>query len=127
MKLIKYLMIFIEYNMKPGSAVVVASAFNCYRLFKNVVIMLNALSHDNTYQRKIKEIELAQKRRRDKYFKDSEQMTATILLLIVIFAIVLSVFAIYFYDKKLMKEIAEYEERMKNKGYFKRHFIKDKK
>ena len=42
-------------------------------------------------------------------------MTATILLLIVIFAIILSVFAIYFYDKKLMKEIAEYEERMKNK------------
>ena len=54
-------------------------------------------------------------------------MTTTILLLIVIFAIILSVFAIYFYDKKLMKEIAEYEERMKNKGYFKRHFIKDKK
>jgi preprotein translocase subunit YajC len=54
-------------------------------------------------------------------------MTTTILLLIVMFAIVLSVFAIYFYDKKLMKEIEEYEERMKNKGYFKRHFIKDKK
>jgi uncharacterized membrane protein YsdA (DUF1294 family) len=36
-------------------------------------------------------------------------MTATILLLIVIFAIILSVFAIYFYDKKLMKEIAEYK------------------
>ena len=54
-------------------------------------------------------------------------MTTTILILIIISVIVLGVFAVYFYDKKLIREIEEYEERMKKKGHFKRHFKKDKK
>ncbi|SVB53690.1 uncharacterized protein METZ01_LOCUS206544 [marine metagenome] len=28
------------------------------------------------------------------------------------------------YDKKLVKEIAEHEEKMEKKGLYKRHFIK---
>ena len=51
-------------------------------------------------------------------------MTATTLIFIVVGLIVCSIIAIYFYDKKLMREISQYEERMKNKGYFKRHFLK---
>ena len=51
-------------------------------------------------------------------------MTGTTVILISVIALLLSIFAIYFYDKKLTKEITKYEERMKNKGYFKRHFLK---
>ena len=54
-------------------------------------------------------------------------MTTTILILIIISAISLGVLGVYFYDKKLVKEIKEYEERMKKKGHFKRHFKKEKK
>jgi uncharacterized membrane protein len=51
-------------------------------------------------------------------------MTGTIVIIISVIALLLSIIAIYFYDKKLMREISQYEERMKNKGYFKRHFLK---
>ena len=54
-------------------------------------------------------------------------MTTTILILIIISAIYLGLLGVYFYDKKLVKEIEEYEERMKKKGHFKRHFKTEKK
>ena len=54
-------------------------------------------------------------------------MTTTILILIIISVIFLGVLGVYFYDKKLVKEIKAYEERMQKKGYFKKHFKKEKK
>ena len=54
-------------------------------------------------------------------------MTTTILILTIISAISLGVLGVYFYDKKLVKQIEEYEERMKKKGHFKRHFKTEKK
>ena len=54
-------------------------------------------------------------------------MTTTILILIIISAISLGVLGVYFYDKKLVKEIKAYEERMQKKGHFKRHFKTKKK
>jgi len=42
-------------------------------------------------------------------------MTGTIVILISVVAILLSIFVVYFYDKKLTKEIIKHEERMKNK------------
>jgi uncharacterized protein YneF (UPF0154 family) len=45
-------------------------------------------------------------------------MTATTLILIVVISLVCSIIAIYFYDRKLMREIAKYEKKMykKKKG-----------
>ena len=57
-------------------------------------------------------------------YLEYKKVTGTIVILISVIALLLSIFAIYFYDKKLTKEITKYEERMKNKGYFKRHFLK---
>ena len=54
-------------------------------------------------------------------------MTTTILILTIISSIFLGVLGVYFYDKKLVKQIEEYEERMKKKGHFKRHFKTEKK
>jgi len=51
-------------------------------------------------------------------------MTGTIVILISVIALLLSIIPIYFYDRKLTREISQHEERMKNKGYFKRHFLK---
>ena len=51
-------------------------------------------------------------------------MTKTILFSIIGFLIIILGFVIHLYDKKLVKEIAEHEEKMKKKGLFKRHFIK---
>jgi len=42
-------------------------------------------------------------------------MTATTLILIVVISIVCSIIAIYFYDRKLMKEILGYEKKMYKK------------
>jgi len=42
-------------------------------------------------------------------------MTATTLMLIVVISIVCSIIAIYFYDRKLMREISEYEKKMYKK------------
>ena len=58
---------------------------------------------------------------------EDKKMTVTTLILIVIMSIVCSIIAIYFYDRKLMREIAEYEKKMKKKGHFKRHFFSEKK
>jgi len=57
-------------------------------------------------------------------YLEYKKMTGTIVILISVIALVLSIIAIYFYDRKLTREISQYEERMKNKGYFKRHFLK---
>ena len=45
-------------------------------------------------------------------------MTVTTLIFIVVMSIVCSIIAIYFYDRKLMREIAAYEKKMykKKKG-----------
>jgi cell division protein FtsL len=45
-------------------------------------------------------------------------MTGTIVIIISVIALLLSIIAIYFYDKKLMREISEYEKKMykKKKG-----------
>ena len=51
-------------------------------------------------------------------------MTKTILLSIIIVVIIILGIMVNFYDKKLVKEIAEHEEKMKKKGLYKRHFIK---
>jgi hypothetical protein len=51
-------------------------------------------------------------------------MTGTTVILISVTALLLSIFVVYFYDKKLTREIAQHEERMKKKGHFKRHFLK---
>jgi uncharacterized membrane protein (DUF106 family) len=42
-------------------------------------------------------------------------MTATTLILIVVVSLVCSIVAIYFYDRKLMKEISKYEKKMYKK------------
>ena len=48
-----------------------------------------------------------------------ENMTEiTLLLLVGCFGVV------YFYDRKLVKSIEEYEKRLEKKGIFKRHFTK---
>ena len=51
-------------------------------------------------------------------------MTGTTVILISVTALLLSIFVVYFYDKKLTREIDQHEERMKKKGHFKRHFLK---
>jgi Na+-transporting NADH:ubiquinone oxidoreductase subunit NqrC len=42
-------------------------------------------------------------------------MTATTLIFIVVISLVCSIIAIYFYDRKLVKEISEYEKKMYKK------------
>ena len=49
----------------------------------------------------------------------------TLFILIGTFILFL-ILAIYFYDKKLVKQIKSYEKRLETKGIFKRHFIKNK-
>jgi len=50
--------------------------------------------------------------RRSVYLED-KKMTATTLILIVIVSVACSIIAIYFYDRKLKREILEYEKRQK--------------
>ena len=50
---------------------------------------------------------------------EDKKMTATTLILIVVISIVCSIIAIYFYDRKLMREISEYEKKM----YKKKHWL----
>ena len=54
-------------------------------------------------------------------------ITKTILFSAIGVVIVIFGIFVYFYDKRLIKEIEIYEEKMKKKGAYKRHFIKDKK
>ena len=51
-------------------------------------------------------------------------MTETTLLILVLLFLVGCFGVVYFYDRKLVKSIEEYEERLEKKGIFKRHFIK---
>ena len=51
-------------------------------------------------------------------------MTETTLLILVLLVLVACFGVVYFYDKKLVKSIEEYEERLEKKGIFKRHFTK---
>ena len=52
------------------------------------------------------------------------QMTETTLLVLVLLFLVGCFFVVYYYDRKLVKAIAEYEKRMEEKGILKRHFSK---
>ena len=51
-------------------------------------------------------------------------MTETTLLVLVLLLLVGCFFVVYYYDRKLVKAIAEYEERLDKKGILKRHFTK---
>ena len=53
------------------------------------------------------------------FYLEDQEMTATTLILIVVISIVCSIIAIYFYDRKLMREISEYEKKMYKKKYIK--------
>jgi hypothetical protein len=52
------------------------------------------------------------------FYLENKEMTTTTLILIVIISVSCSIIAIYFYDRKLMREISEYEKKMykKKKG-----------
>jgi Na+-transporting NADH:ubiquinone oxidoreductase subunit NqrC len=52
------------------------------------------------------------------FYLEDKKMTSTTLILIVVISLVCSIIAIYFYDRKLMREIAKYEKKMykKKKG-----------
>jgi len=52
------------------------------------------------------------------FYLEDKKMTATTLILIVVISLVCSIISIYFYDRKLMREIAKYEKKMykKKKG-----------
>jgi len=49
------------------------------------------------------------------FYLEDKKMTSTTLILIVIISVSCSIIAIYFYDRKLMREIAEYEKKMYKK------------
>ena len=53
-----------------------------------------------------------------------ENMTKITLLLLVLLLLVGCFGVVYFYDRRLVKSIEEYEERLEKKGIFKRHFTK---
>ena len=52
---------------------------------------------------------------RRSFYLEDQKMTATTLILIVVVSLVCSIVAIYFYDRKLMKEISKYEKKMYRK------------
>ena len=52
--------------------------------------------------------------RRGSYLED-KKVTGTIVILISVIALISSIFVVYFYEKKLTREIVKHEERMKNK------------
>ena len=51
-------------------------------------------------------------------------MTETTLLILVVLFLLVCFVGVYFYDKKLVREIEEYENRLEKKGILKRHFSK---
>ena len=51
-------------------------------------------------------------------------MTEITLLVLVLLLLVGCFFVVYYYDRKLVKAIAEYEKRFDKKGILKRLFIK---
>ena len=56
--------------------------------------------------------------------KQQRNMTETTLLLLVLLFLAGCFGVVYFYDRKLVKSIEEYEKRLEEKGIFKRHFTK---
>jgi len=52
---------------------------------------------------------------RRRFYLEDKKMTSTTLILIVVVSLVCSIIAIYFYDRKLMKEISKYEKKMYKK------------
>ena len=51
-------------------------------------------------------------------------MTETTLLALVLLLLVGCFGVVYYYDRKIVKSIAEYEKRLDKKGILKRHFSK---
>tara|TARA_Y100001970_G_scaffold291886_1_gene430840 strand:+ start:542 stop:706 length:165 start_codon:yes stop_codon:yes gene_type:complete len=51
-------------------------------------------------------------------------MTETTLIILVLLFLLGCFLGVYFYDKKLVKQIREYENRLEKKGILKRHFSK---
>ena len=51
-------------------------------------------------------------------------MTETTLLLLVLLLLAGCFGVIYYYDRKIVKSIIEYEKRLDKKGILKRHFSK---
>ena len=51
-------------------------------------------------------------------------MTETTLLILVVLFLLGCFWVVYLYDNKLVKDIAEYEKRLDEKGILKRHFSK---
>jgi len=51
-------------------------------------------------------------------------MTETTLLVLVLLFLVGCFFVVYYYDRKIVKAITEYEIRLEKKGILKRHFSK---
>ena len=51
-------------------------------------------------------------------------MTETTLLVLVLLLLAGCFGVVYYYDRKIVKAIAEYEERLDKKGILKRHFSK---
>ena len=51
-------------------------------------------------------------------------MTETTLFILVSIFLIACFGVVYYYDKKLVKGITEYEKRLEEKGILKRHFIK---
>ena len=51
-------------------------------------------------------------------------MTEITLLILVLLLLAGSLGIVFYYDRKIVKAIAEYEERLDKKGILKRHFTK---
>ena len=50
------------------------------------------------------------------FYLENKKMTTTTLILIIVISLVCSITAIYFYDRKLRREIAEYRKKIKKKN-----------
>ena len=65
------------------------------------------------------------KSQREKNKKTGEHnMTETTLLILVLLFLAGSLGVVVYYDRKIVKAIAEYEKRLDKKGILKRHFSK---
>ena len=51
-------------------------------------------------------------------------MSETTLFLLIILFIVVIIYAVHVYDRKLVKRINEHEEKLEKKGILKRHYYK---
>ncbi len=51
-------------------------------------------------------------------------MSETTLFLLITLFIVIIIYAVHVYDKKLVKRINEHEEKLEKKGILKRHYYK---